>query len=88
LLAGGRKLSTQAAFAALRAGVLAAQQQVLAAGGTLTTLVGAVVCPKRWGGGHVLLAVGVGDSPCFVWREASGTVEEVTYMPALHGFHR
>lgn len=68
--------------------MLAAQRQVIAAEGTLTTLVGALVCPKRWGGGHVLLAVAVGDSPCYVWRAASGMVEEVTYMPPLHGFHR
>lgn len=72
----------------MRTAVKAAQQQVLNCDGTLTTLVGAVVCPKRWGGGHVLLAVCVGDSPCFVWRAATGTVEEVTYMPPLHGFHR
>jgi hypothetical protein len=86
--AGGRKVTSTAAFAAMRTAVLAAQQQVLNAAGTLTTLVGAVVCRKRWGGGHVLLAVGIGDSPCYVWRAASGTVEEVTYMPPFHGFHR
>lgn len=72
----------------MRTAVLAAQQHVKKADGTLTTLVGAVVCPKRWGAGHVLLAVSVGDSPCYVWRAASGTVEEVTYMPPFHGFHR
>lgn len=72
----------------MRTAVLAAQQQVMDANGTLTTLVGAVVCPRRWGGGHELLAVGIGDSPCFVWRAATGTVDEVTYMPPFHGFHR
>lgn len=86
--AGGRKLTSTAAFAAMRGAVKAAQQQVLRADGTLTTLVGAVVCPRRWGGGHVLLAVGIGDSPCYVWRAATGTVEEVTHVPPLHGFHR
>lgn len=86
--AGGQALSSTAAFAAIRQAVLAAHKQVLAAEGTLTTLIGALVCRQRWGTGHVLLAVAVGDSPCYVWRAATGCVEEVTHLPPMHGFHR
>ncbi|WIA19408.1 hypothetical protein OEZ85_004028 [Tetradesmus obliquus] len=86
---GGKAISSDAAFAILQGAVQAAQAQVLAADGTLTTLVGAVVLQQRMRSGkHCCLSVVIGDSPSYVWRAAAREVEELNYQPPLHGFHR
>jgi len=77
-LAGQRNWSSSEGFEAMRGAVQAAQQQVMASGGTLTTLVAALVAPQKWGPGHSLLTVLIGDSPAFVWRRVPARVEEVT----------
>eukprot|EP00775_Hariotina_reticulata_P011906 gene11906-12050_t len=85
---GQQTWSSNEAFDAMRGAVQAAQQMVKASNGTLTTLVAAIVAPQRWGPGHSLLTVLIGDSPAYVWRAKPARVEEVSYMPPLHGMHR
>jgi hypothetical protein len=86
---GGRAISSDAAFHIMQGAVQAAQAQVLAADGTLTTLVGAVVLQQRMRSGkHCCLSVVIGDSPAYVWRAAGQEVVEVNYQSPLHGFHR
>ncbi|KAF6254955.1 hypothetical protein COO60DRAFT_260710 [Scenedesmus sp. NREL 46B-D3] len=86
---GGKAISSDAAFHILQRAVQAAQAQVLAAEGTLTTLVGAVVLQQRMRSGrHCCLSVVVGDSPSYVWRAAAQEVVELNYQPPLNGFHR
>jgi hypothetical protein len=88
-LTGGRAISSDAAFHILQGAVQAAQAQVLAADGTLTTLVGAVVLQQRMRSGkHCCLSVVIGDSPAYVWRAAGQEVVELNYQSPLHGFHR
>jgi hypothetical protein len=87
--AGGRSISSDVAFSILQGAVQAAQAQVLAADGTLTTLVGAVVLQQRMRSKkHCCLSVVIGDSPSYVWRAAGREVDELNYQPPLHGFHR
>lgn len=88
LLTGGKSINSSSVFHIMQAAVQSAQQHVLAADGTLTTLVAAVVCQQRRGGKCSVLSVCIGDSPAFVWRSATAAVEDVTYTPPLHGFHR
>jgi hypothetical protein len=87
--AGGKAINSDAAFSILQAAVQAAQAQVLAADGTLTTLVGAVVLQQRMRSNkNCCLSVVIGDSPSYAWRAASKEVVELNYQPPLHGFHR
>lgn len=72
----------------MQGAVKAAQEQVLAADGTLTTLVGVLVLPQRWGRRRACCSVVIGDSPSYVWRAAAAEVVEINHQPPVHGFHR
>lgn len=85
---GQQTWSSSEAFEAMRGAVQAAQQLIKASNGSLTTLVAAVVAPQKWGPGHSLLTVLIGDSPAYVWRAQPARVDEISYTPSLHGLHR
>jgi hypothetical protein len=85
---GQQTWSSSEAFEAMRGAVRAAQQFIKASDGSLTTLVAAVVAPQKWGPGHSLLTVLIGDSPAYVWRAQPARVDEISYTPPLHGLPR